>query len=108
MKKFLISVFIFCAIFFIIDKAFYFFMERSAALEKDNRLEKVITGKMNKDIILLGSSRGARDIIASQIEDSLQLSTYNLSYPGSDIEFHEFLLKSVLKFNKAPRLLFWL
>lgn len=83
--------------------AFYFFMERSAALEKDNRLEKVITGKMNKDIILLGSSRGARDIIASQIEDSLQLSTYNLSYPGSDIEFHEFLLKSVLKFNKAPK-----
>jgi hypothetical protein len=78
-------------------------MYKSASLEKDKRLEQVINGEINKDIIVLGSSRGARDVIACQIEDSLHRSAFNLSYPGSDVEFHEFVLRSLLKFNKAPK-----
>ena len=54
--------------------------------------------------MVFGSSRGARNIIASQIEDSLSIEAYNLSYPGSDITFHEFMLRSVLKFNKKPKI----
>jgi hypothetical protein len=37
-------------------------------------------GKINKDIIFNGSSRGARDIIASQIERETGQTAYNLSY----------------------------
>ena len=41
--------------------------------------------------------------MAGQIEESLGLSSYNLSYPGSDVEFHEFVLRSLLQFNRKPR-----
>lgn len=104
MKNFLFKIVVFSIVLFVAEKFFYVFLYVSPTLEKDIRLEKVINGEINKEIIVLGSSRGARNIIAGQIEDSLKLSSYNLSYPGSDIEFHEFLLRSLLKFNKKPKI----
>ncbi len=88
--------------FFIIEKLFYVFIFLSPHLCSDNRLERVINGQMNKEIIIMGSSRGARNLIASMLQDSFNLSAFNLSYPGSGIEFHEFILKSLLKFNEKP------
>lgn len=105
MFKFLKKILIFGIIFFIFDKVFLFFIYKSPSLEVDNRLEKIINGDLNKDLIVMGSSRGARNIIAKQIEDSLKIPAYNLSYPGSDIEFHEFLLRSLIKFNKKPKVI---
>jgi len=104
MSGFLKRVFLFIIVFFIFDKLFYIFILLSPALEKDKRLERVINGELHKEIIILGSSRGARNIIAGQVEDSLRLSTYNLSYPGSDIEFLEYLLRSLIKFNTKPKI----
>lgn len=103
MKKFLFTLLIFLIVFFVADKMLYIILYQSPKLEKDKRLEEVINGNLNKNIIIIGSSRGARNIIASQIEDSLHVSAYNLSYPGSDIEFHEFLLRSLIKFNENPK-----
>ena len=74
-----------------------FLREKSSKLEVDNRLEKIITGKIKADILVFGSSRGARSVIASQISDSLHTSAYNLAFPGSDITFHSFLLEQLLK-----------
>ena len=105
MRKFILKVLLFFITFFVVDKAFYVFLLISPKLEKDKRLESVITGNLNKDLIVLGSSRGARNIIAGQLEDSLNILAYNLSYPGSDIEFHDFLLSSVIKFNKKPKII---
>jgi len=31
--------------------------------------------------------------------------TFNLCYPGSDIEFHEFIIRTLLEFNEPPRLI---
>ncbi|MEO8768979.1 MAG: hypothetical protein ABI402_02805 [Ferruginibacter sp.] len=105
MKKFLISALIFFVGFFIIDKALIFLRNYSPTTEVDKRLEWIITGKINSNILIYGSSRGARDVIASQIADSLKTSAYNLSYPGSGVEFHEFLLEQTLKNgNKKPEL----
>jgi hypothetical protein len=104
MKLFIKKLFVFLIVFFVFDKLFYLFLFISPTLEYDNRLEKVMKGEINKDIIVIGSSRGARNIIAGQIEDSLGLSSYNLSYPGSDIEFHAFLLNTLLKYNKKPKM----
>ncbi len=103
MKTFLKKIFVFIFIFFLIDKIFYIFIFMAPSKEVDRRLEKLINGKINKDIIILGSSRGARNVIAKQIQDSLGVSTYNLSYPGSNIEFHKFLLETLIKFNKKPK-----
>jgi len=104
MRKFIIQLFVFSISFFVVEKAFYFFLSIPPRLERDRRLEYVLNGKINKDLIVLGSSRGSRNIIASQIEDSLNISCYNLSYDGSDIEFHEFLLRSLIKHNKKPKI----
>lgn len=74
----------------------------SPGLEKDDRLEKLINGQINKDIVIIGSSRGSRNLIASEIEKKTGKPTFNLSYPGSNIEFHEFILRTLLKFNQKP------
>jgi hypothetical protein len=103
MKKFLIQILVFSLTFFLLEKVFYVFLYVSPTLEKDKRLEYVLDGHLNKDIIILGSSRGARNVIANQIQDSLNISSYNLSYPGSDIEFHEFLLRSLIEYNNKPK-----
>lgn len=105
MKKFLKNTLIFGLVFFVLDKVFIFFILASPQKEADKRLELLINGKINKEIVILGSSRGARNIIASEIEKRTGYSTYNLAYPGSDIEFHEFVVRSLLKFNKAPKII---
>lgn len=74
--------------------------------ELDKRLELVLTGKVDADIIILGSSKPARDVIASQISDSLKVKAYNLAYPGSNIDFQNYILKEFLKNNnKKPKVL---
>lgn len=105
MKKFLKNILIFGLIFFVLDKVFIFFIVASPEKEADKRLELLINGKINKEIIILGSSRGARNIIASEIEKKTGHSAYNLAYPGSDIEFHEFVTRTLLQFNKAPKII---
>ena len=104
MKKFLITIAVFLILFLVFDRLFLFFVYNSPSKEVDKRLELVLNGKINKDIIILGSSKGARDIIASQLEKETNHSVYNLSYPGSDIQFHEFLLRALLKFNAKPKM----
>lgn len=105
MKKFLIRILIFAAVFFVVDKAFLFIRDASPALEVDTRLEKIMKGEIQSDLVILGSSRGARSVIAKQLEDSLKMTAFNLSYPGSDITFHEYILEALLsvKGNKKPK-----
>lgn len=102
MKKFLIRVVLFGLVFFVLDKIFYIFLYTAPQLETDKRLELLLDGKINKEVIVMGSSRGAYNIIASQIEKETGKSAYNISYEGSNVQFHLFLLKTILKFNKKP------
>ncbi|MDQ3051711.1 MAG: DUF1574 domain-containing protein [Bacteroidota bacterium] len=103
MKIFLLKLILFSCCFFLFDKLFIPVMNYSPQIQKDKRIESMINGEINKKLIVLGSSRGARNVIASGLESATGMSAYNLSYPGSDIEFHEFILRSLLKFNKPPK-----
>jgi hypothetical protein len=103
MKLFLSKLIVFFLIFFIVDKAFILVRYNSSKNEYDKRLESILKGNMNKDLLILGSSRGARSIIASQIQDSLNINCFNLSYLKSNIVFHEFLLKKIINHNKPPK-----
>lgn len=105
MKRFVKHCLLFGLVFFVLDKGLYFFLNQAPKLEIDKRLEYVLEGKMNKDIIIMGSSRGADNILAKQIEQQTKRSTYNLSYPGSDIVFHDFILKTLLQYNSKPKLI---
>jgi len=103
LKKFISTLFRFSLFFFIIEKSFFVFIFNAPNLEVDKRLEYVLKGNMNKDVIFIGSSRGARAVIADQITKETQLSSYNLCYPGSDITFHKFLLNALIKHNEPPK-----
>jgi hypothetical protein len=105
MKKFIKNILVFGFAFFLLDKIFLFFIFASPEKEVDKRLELLVNGKINKEIVILGSSRGARNIIASEIERKTGHSAYNLAYPGSDIEFHEFIVRTLLKFNRPPKVI---
>ena len=105
MKKFFIRIVIFTGCFFILDKGFLLVRNSAPDREVDRRLEMIVTGKIQSDVLIYGSSRGARSVIAKVFTDSLGISAYNLSFPGSDITFHEFLLRLTLetKGNKKPK-----
>ncbi|KAF2325949.1 hypothetical protein [Flavobacterium nitrogenifigens] len=103
MKRFLLRVLLFSLVFFALDKLFYIFLFIAPKLEEDHRLELLLNGKINKELIVMGSSRGAYNIIAEQIEKETGKTAYNISYAGSNVQFHLFLLKTLLKFNNKPK-----
>jgi hypothetical protein len=100
MKKFLTQLLCFGLLFLAIDRSLIVLRNYVPQLEVDQRLEQVLQKKLKADVFVFGSSRGARDVIASQLGDSLQQKVYNLSYPGGDIEFQYFVLQQVLKYQK--------
>ena len=102
MKKFLIKAFIFSIILIVTDLIVRQYINQLPRFEVDDRLEKVLEGKINSDIIITGSSIGARGVLAEKITNETQYSAYNLAYPGSDITFHEFILKTYLTKNTPP------
>jgi hypothetical protein len=95
----------FTAFFLLFDKLFIVVRNTSPAREVDRRLEGVLEGQIRADVLVFGSSRGAQCVIAQRFADSDGPSAYNLSYPGSDITFHEYLLRQTLeiKGNQKPK-----
>ncbi|WP_042503247.1 hypothetical protein [Algibacter lectus] len=103
MKRFLLMLLSFFIVFFLLEKASWYFINKAPEKEHDRRLEKVVTGSFNKELIIIGSSRGANNILACQLEDETGLSSYNLSYKGVDIFFQLFILETYLQFNPSPK-----
>lgn len=104
MKKFLITGILFFMIFFIVEKSANYFLYTAPQKEQDKRLEQLLNGNINKDLVVIGSSIGASDILTKQIQMQTGYSSFNLSYPGSNILFQEFILKTLLKFNEKPKM----
>lgn len=105
MKKFLLQLLYFGLLFLAVDRCLIVLRNYVPQLEVDQRLEQVLQHQLKADVFVFGSSRGARDVIASQLSDSLQQKVYNLSYPGGDIEFQYFVLKQVLHDQKPKAIL---
>ena len=106
MKKFIITFLIFLIGFFLVDKLLLIIRNSAPNREADKRLEKLYKGDINSNILILGSSRSARDIIASQLADSLKTTVENLGFPGSGVEFHDYLLTEIIKNSKnKPKLI---
>ncbi len=103
MKRFILKIILFVSVFFIVEKGVYYFLHIAPDKEYDKRLENILKGNMNKELVVLGSSKGATDILAGQLEKETGLISYNLSYQGSNVVFHEFLLKTLLKYNEVPK-----
>ena len=102
MKQFLKTIIIFSVIFFIIDKSAYFILKRTSALQSDKKLELIMNGSLEKELLILGSSRGIGGIDTELIEKETGLTSYNISYRGSDLVFQDFILETYLKYNTKP------
>ncbi len=103
MKRFLTKVFVFFIFLIVTDIIVGQYIKQLPNFEVDDRLEKILEGKINSNIIITGSSVGARGILAEKITDETSFSAYNLSYPGSDITFHEFIIKNYIANNTVPQ-----
>jgi len=102
MKPFLVKIILFLALLFLLDKCFIPVRALSSNMGGDKKLALLLEGKLNKELIVVGSSRAREGIATWMLQDSLQLSAYNLAYGGSEIEFQEFLLNILLLHNKKP------
>ncbi len=104
MKDFLRRLLLFAVGFFLLDKLLIPLRDHSPApeMEADRRLEYLFTGQIRADLLVLGSSRGARSVIARLLTDSLGMPAYNLAYPGSGLSFHVYVLEQALR-HLSPR-----
>ncbi|MGB6268586.1 MAG: hypothetical protein WBF67_06190 [Olleya sp.] len=103
MKVFLKQILIFATLFFIVEKSACLLLETAPQRQYDKRLKYLLEGEINKDLIVLGSSRGAGNVLAGQLERETGLTSYNLSYQGSNVNFHLFILETLIKYNKKPK-----
>ena len=101
MKSLGFKILVFIILCFIIDKGVGNFVENGALKYPiDDRLEKLINNELKKDLFVIGSSRAFNNINTGLISEKLNIDAYNLGFPGSTPEFHEFVFQMILKFNK--------
>jgi hypothetical protein len=105
MLKLIRNCLLFVLVVFVTDKAFILVKNTAPEMVQDKRLNDLFEGKINKDLIILGSSRGQADIATWMLEDSLGMSAFNLSFGGSDIEWHLFVLKCLLEKAGPPKVI---
>lgn len=105
MKRFVKHIILFVIIFFVVEKITWFVLQNGPLKQFDTRIEHLVKGQINKELIVLGSSRGIGNILARQLENETNLSAYNLSYQGSNVNFHEYILKTLLKHNQTPKII---
>jgi hypothetical protein len=107
MKQFLFKIGVFGLFFLIIDQCFYFVVQSLPTKQIDRRVEKLIQGNINAEVLVLGSSRAAHNILAEDIESLTKLKSFNLGFRGSNVSFHKFLLKNYLvKNTKLKKLIY--
>ena len=106
MLKLIFKVLFFIAIILILDRIIgktIFYVSLNSSLFNDKRLLYILENKINADVLIIGSSRAARNIIAKEMEKYTGITTYNMGYPGSNIDFHEFLLRVIISTKYIPK-----
>ncbi len=105
MIKFLKSIILFALIFFIVDKFSYLILLKQASLQSEQKLDKIVNGNLQYELLVLGSSRGAGNISTRQLQSETGLTSYNLSYWAGDLIFQEYIFRTYLENNKKPNVL---
>jgi hypothetical protein len=105
MLKLIIKGVLFVLVVLLVDKVFLPVKYLAPEYVEDKRLGKLFEGGIQKELIILGSSRGQASIASWTLQDSLGLSTYNLAFGGSDILWHLFALESLLEKSNPPKVI---
>lgn len=103
-KSQLYKILIFVILLITIDRTLGFLVSKFALKYKhDKRLELVINNKLDKDVLIIGSSRALNGINPKTIEQITGLTCYNLGVSGTNIVFHETILNLVLNSKNIPK-----
>jgi hypothetical protein len=106
-KKYIaVVIWVFCLIG--LDQFFGFAMSILAPKYKqDTRIEKLLNKQINADILVFGSSRALNNFSPNEIKKITGNTCYNLGFSGSNVLFHEEILKLALKHCAKPKLLIY-
>ena len=77
---------------------------RRIKVSKFGALNNIISGKVNADIIISGSSRALSHYDPRAIQSATGRSTYNIGMNASQIDFELAILKTYLAHNARPKL----
>lgn len=99
MRRYFIRFLAFILICYLFDLSLFYLLNRPSR-HFDWRYGKVREQKINADILIIGSSRGARGINAEILEKESGLSSFNFCYPGSSLPFHLYCFETYLKEQK--------
>ena len=105
MKKWVLHIVSFSLCFLFIDACYYFVLKRIPSKQPDKRLELLVTGQIQTDLLVLGSSRAYHNILAEDLEYLLKNKTFNLGFRGTNVSFHLQLLQWYLNYNSAPKII---
>ncbi len=103
MKQFLLRLGIFCLVVVLFDQLFYLVIQDLPNSQVDKRVEGVVTGTINADVLVLGSSRAAHNVLAETLVSTTYKKAFNLGFRGSNVSFHLFLMQTYLKHNRKPK-----
>lgn len=104
MKKIILKLAIFLALLLVLDRAIAAAISDAViARQYDTRIEKIMEQEMNYSILVLGSSRAARNVRPDEITEITGLSMYNLGFPGADIDYNEDILRLVIEAGNKPK-----
>lgn len=109
---FLAKFFLFVGFVWIVDFAvgsiFVSLKNRGLELNPENMWLKssFVAEKVNKDVLIIGSSRASHHYIPLLFEDSLSLSTYNCGQDGCFFLYQNCMVNMVLD-RYCPRLIVW-
>ncbi len=105
-KKIIYKLIAFTLIIILIDQGLGHFIAHYAGKYKfDKRIGLLVDNKLDKDIMILGSSRALNGIDPETIQKQTSLSCYNLAINGSNIEFHETMLDLIINSKNHPKII---
>jgi hypothetical protein len=97
MRTFAYKTLIFLVLMYIIDKPIGYLISQGVQHKQvDNRLDLLAKGELDKEILIIGSSRAVNDISPEVFEKQLGKTAYNLGYSGSNLTFHKSIFKFIL------------
>lgn len=103
MRKWLLHIVGFSLIFLLLDFSYALVLKRIPKQQPDQRLAYLMEGKIQADVLVLGSSRAAHNILAEDLSKQLQVEVFNLGFRGTNITFHLQILKWYLEHHAAPK-----
>lgn len=95
MRRFIIRCLLFAALCFLLDYGLILLLSRPSR-HFDWRYGAVREQKLKTDLLIIGSSRGARGIDTEMIHQKTGFNCFNFCYPGTNLLFHLYSFETFL------------